>query len=131
MIRDLDRFSGDGDDFAAWLFTIARNQAIDAARYRARRPVVLTPVEELYDLAGPADPAQEVLDGLSLQAALRLIRSLPADQADAVALRVVADLGVTDAARVLGKSPGAVRVSTHRGLRSLAKRLATGAGVTP
>jgi RNA polymerase sigma-70 factor (ECF subfamily) len=39
-----------------------------------------------------------------------------------VALRVLADLDVASVARIVGKSPGAVRVSVHRGLRALAER---------
>jgi RNA polymerase sigma-70 factor (ECF subfamily) len=38
-----------------------------------------------------------------------------------VALRVLADLDVATVAQIVGKSPGAVRVSVHRGLRALAE----------
>jgi len=134
VVRELGRFSGGADEFAAWLFTVARNQAIDAARRQARRPLLLAPPEQLLDHASCDDPAQEVLDRLGLQDALTLIRSLPEDQADAVALRVIADLEPAAVARILGKSPGAVRVATHRGLRTLATRLSTtvgASGVTP
>jgi RNA polymerase sigma-70 factor (ECF subfamily) len=55
--------------------------------------------------------------------ALELIASLPRDQAEAIALRVIAGLDVKDVARLLGKRPGAVRVAAHRGLRTLAARL--------
>jgi len=44
------------------------------------------------------------------------------------AVRVVADLDVAETAKLLGKSAGAVRVLTHRGLRNLARLLE---GVTP
>jgi RNA polymerase sigma-70 factor (ECF subfamily) len=44
-------------------------------------------------------------------------------------LRVVAGLDVGQVARITGKSPGAVRVATHRGLRRLAS-LAGSAAVT-
>jgi RNA polymerase sigma-70 factor (ECF subfamily) len=36
-----------------------------------------------------------------------------------VALRVIAGLDVAAVAEIVGKSPGAVRVSVHRGLRAL------------
>ena len=52
--------------------------------------------------------------------ALRIIATLPPDQAEAVTLRVVAGLDVATTARVLGKRPGSVRVATMRGLRRLA-----------
>jgi RNA polymerase sigma-70 factor (ECF subfamily) len=38
-----------------------------------------------------------------------------------VMLRVVAGLDVAVVADIVGKSPGAVRVSVHRGLRALAR----------
>jgi RNA polymerase sigma-70 factor (ECF subfamily) len=41
-------------------------------------------------------------------------------QAEVILLRVVAGLGAESVARLLGKSPGAVRVAAHRGLRRLA-----------
>jgi RNA polymerase sigma-70 factor, ECF subfamily len=44
-------------------------------------------------------------------------------------LRVVAVLGPADVARLVGKTPGAVQVAAHRGLRRLA-HLADRTGVT-
>jgi RNA polymerase sigma-70 factor (ECF subfamily) len=44
-------------------------------------------------------------------------------------LRVVAGLDTSDVARIVGKTPGAVRVAAHRGLRRLAGQV-TQAGVT-
>jgi RNA polymerase sigma-70 factor (ECF subfamily) len=60
------------------------------------------------------------LDRLDTDWALTLIATLPRDQAEAVMLRVVAGLDVKQAAAVLGKRPGAVRIAAMRGLRRLA-----------
>ena len=60
---------------------------------------------------------------LSTERAVDLIGRLAPDQAEVVLLRVVADLDVAATARVVGKSRGAVRVLTHRGLRRLATLL--------
>src|ERR1700751_3091880 len=51
VVRDLPKFKKDNaDEFRAWLFTIARHRAIDAARSRKRFLArILT--------AGPAQPA--------------------------------------------------------------------------
>jgi RNA polymerase sigma-70 factor, ECF subfamily len=54
------------------------------------------------------------------------VAALPADQAEAIVLRVVAGLGVDRVATIMGKRPGTVRVLTHRGLRRLAERLGDG-----
>ena len=44
--------------------------------------------------------------------------------AEAVLLRVVADLAVDEVAEVIGRHEGHVRVLVHRGLRRLAQELA-------
>ena len=62
----------------------------------------------------------EAFDLLDTQWAVAVIASLPKDQAEAVMLRVVAGLDVAQAAAVLGKRPGAVRVAAMRGLHRLA-----------
>jgi RNA polymerase sigma-70 factor, ECF subfamily len=49
-----------------------------------------------------------------------LIAALPREQAEIIMLRVVAGLDTSAVARILGKRPGAVRVSAHRALRRLA-----------
>jgi hypothetical protein len=62
----------------------------------------------------------QVLEGMSVQGAVALLTSLSPDQAEAVALRVIAGLETPDVAKILGKSAGAVRVALHRGLKSIA-----------
>jgi RNA polymerase sigma-70 factor (ECF subfamily) len=119
VVRDLHRFNGDEDEFRRWLFTVGRNRAIDAARARTRRRV--SPVADGLDgLAGGQTVEEQVLDGMSVRQAIALLAGLSQDQAEAVALRVIAGLDTPAVAVILGKSPGAVRVALHRGLRALA-----------
>ena len=121
--RGLLSFEGDDADFRRWLFTIARRRLVDELRRRGRRrseQLVGAPVEAARQVAAD-DPAERPDD---LGAALALVRLLPADQADAVLLRVVVDLDVTAVAAVMGRSEGSVRVLTHRGLRRLQDLLA-------
>jgi len=66
------------------------------------------------------------LEALSTGAALALIATLPAVQAEAVLLRAVLGLDAATAATILGKRAGAVRTAAHRGLRTLATRIETG-----
>ena len=120
--RDLDRFSGDADGFRGWITTIGRHRALDLLRLRSRR------IRADQDLSGvdPADPCDtevSMLEGITTEAALAVIRSLPRDQAEAVMLRAVMGLDARSAAAILGKRPGAVRSAAHRGLSTLARRL--------
>lgn len=129
VVAGLGSFSGEEPAFRAWLFTIARHRAADAGRSRARRPAVPLETSAAAEQLTSPDPADLALDAVSAQAVLRLIASLPHDQGEIIMLRVVAGLEAADVARIVGKTPGAVRVAAHRGLRRLAE-LAERAGVT-
>ena len=126
VVRSLGRFQGNEPAFRAWVFTIARHEVLDWRRRAARRPIADVPVTGLTDMAAmaaPDDPAASAMEGLSTRAALAVVATLPADQAEAVVLRVVAGLDVDRVAAIMDKRPGTVRVLTHRGLRRLAERL--------
>ena len=112
--RGLGGFEGDQPAFRRWLFAIARRRLLDELRRRGRR----------REWAGGGVPDVGRADaGLGkvdeLDRVLATVRRLPPDQADAVLLRVVADLDVTQVAEIMGRSEGAVRVLVHRGLRRL------------
>ena len=112
--RNLRAFSGEADDFRRWLFTIARRRLQDELRRRYRRPEQLTDAPPETMTGGDEfDAADE------LTRALALVRQLSPDQAEAVLLRIVADLDVGQVAEVMGRSEGAVRVLVHRGLHRL------------
>ena len=129
VVKGLPGFRGGEEAFRAWLFTIARHRAVDASRSRARRPdVPLTGTEaEPHPLA--PDTADLALESISTRSVVALVKRLPPDHAEIIMLRVVAGLEAADVARIVGKTPGAVRVTAHRALRRLAD-LAQRAGVT-
>jgi RNA polymerase sigma-70 factor (ECF subfamily) len=129
VLGGLAGFRGDEQAFRAWLFTIARHRAVDAGRSRTRRPTVPLDLSGAAEQLVTADSADLALDAVSARAVVKLIAELPPDQAEVIMLRVVADLDSGDVARIVGKTPGAVRVAAHRGLRRLAE-IAQRAGVT-
>ncbi|MEU6589748.1 RNA polymerase sigma factor [Streptomyces sp. NPDC046881] len=134
IARDLGRFQGDGAGFRGWTATIARHRALDHVRRQRVRPRAGGTEQDLLHLPSPHDTHDQVLESLSTERALELVRGLPQDQAEAVLLRVVIGLDGPAAARVLGKRPGAVRTAAHRGLKRLARQLGisgeSGEGVT-
>jgi RNA polymerase sigma-70 factor (ECF subfamily) len=119
VVRDLPTFRGSDEDFRRWLFTVGRHRAIDAARARRHRRTVPMTVraDDVVDMDMVED---QVLYAMSVRRAVGLLAGLPRDQAEAVALRVLAGLDTPAVASILGKTPGAVRVALHRGLRALA-----------
>ncbi|MGH2668027.1 MAG: RNA polymerase sigma factor [bacterium] len=130
VARHLPGFSGGDAEMRAFVFTVARHKAIDHRRKVQRRRT--SPVAWLPDRPGGEDSEAQALDALATSDALELVGTLPADQAKVVVLRVMAGLDGTRVARLTGRSPGAVRVLQHRGLRSLARKVNQTTGrVTP
>ena len=80
-------------------------------------------------LPAAPDAADLAIERISTRSAIALLAGLPAIQAEVILLRVVAGLDTEAVALLVGRSPGAVRVAAHRGLRRLAGMLAE-AGVT-
>jgi RNA polymerase sigma-70 factor (ECF subfamily) len=130
VARRIARFRGGETEFRGWLFTTARRRVIDRHRYQARHPELPTTDAKHLDRPAPDDTAAKALEGISTEAALAFIATLPRDQAEIIVLRVVAGLDAAQVGRIVAKSPGAVRVATHRGLRTLTSRLADDAPVT-
>jgi RNA polymerase sigma-70 factor, ECF subfamily len=126
VIRTLPTFTGDESSFRGWLAVIARNTAIDHVRRASRRHEIpeATVADHRVDTA--PDAADEALDALSTQKALDLVATLPPPVAEMVMLRVVFGLDVAQVAALVGRTPGAVRVAVHRGLKSLATTLEQG-----
>jgi RNA polymerase sigma-70 factor (ECF subfamily) len=87
--------------------------------------------EEAIEAQAPTAPdaAEVAIEHLDTRAAVALISRLPPLQAEVILLRVVAGLDTEAVAELVDRSPGAVRVAAHRGLRRLAAILA-GRGVT-
>jgi RNA polymerase sigma-70 factor (ECF subfamily) len=127
VARGLGRFDGNASAFRAWVFTIARRRVIDVGRRGQRRRT--DPMSPQQIDRGGGDAPGELEARLELDAALRRVARLPRDQAEVVALRVLAGLSAEQVAEIVGKRAGAVRVLQHRGLRRLANNLAA-EGVT-
>jgi RNA polymerase sigma-70 factor, ECF subfamily len=124
VARATAKFEGGWDDYRAWFFSIARRRLADHRRTAVRRRTD-TVDAMVFELRPASDaPDEEALSRMSGQEAVALITSvLHGDQAEVLLLRVVADLDVERVAELMNRSPNWVRVTQHRAVRSLAKRL--------
>jgi RNA polymerase sigma-70 factor, ECF subfamily len=129
VVRGLPKFIGDEGAWRAWLFTNARRRLLDQARTRKRHPS--QPLDDIHadDMPRSPDAEQLAMDNLATESAIATLSQLPEQQAEVIFLRVVAGLDTDVVAEMVGKSPGAVRVLAHRGLKKL-QALLSGAGVT-
>lgn len=121
VFRDLHRFSGDEDDFRAWVFTIAHRRVVDTWRRRSRRPTT-EPLPDGWEPSG-GDAEEDALAALGAREVEALLSRLTPEQRDVVLLHVVADLPLAEVAEVMGRSVGAVKSLQHRALRALRRHL--------
>jgi RNA polymerase sigma-70 factor (ECF subfamily) len=121
-VRGIDGFVWKGGGFDAWLFGILRHVVLDAQR--ARRPQALGDIEARPSLeAGPLDQLLGAEEAGRVRAAFS---RLGADDREVLELRVLAGLSSEEAAIVLGKRPGAVRMAQARALERLRRHLGDG-----
>jgi len=108
-----------GRPFTAWLFAIARYKMIDHFR-RTRLLVQLPSLDEILVAEGFEDESGARLD------VDRLLAELPPKQAQAIRRTRIEGLSIAEAAASGGIGESDVKVSVHRGLKTLAARIRSG-----
>jgi RNA polymerase sigma-70 factor (ECF subfamily) len=122
VLNALPRYRDLGRPFSAFVFGIAAHKVSDAHRGASR------------DLSQPMEVLPEIVDNergpesaaLAADAARRLhalLGTLPPAHREVVVLRVAVGLTAEETGRVLGMTPGAVRVTQHRALARLRQRV--------
>jgi len=125
VFDSIDRFTGNEQEFRAFVFTIAYRRLVDELRRRSTRGVHV----EWDDEADPrrsASAEHEAIGNLADASARALLEGLPPDQRDVMVLRIIGDLTVEQVAEIVGKRPGAVKALQRRALGSLRKKFAAG-----
>ena len=115
----LPRYRDRGLPFAAWLFAITRNRAIDAAR-RSRSTGRLQPLTD--DLLASSGPEVAFLRSEALGSVASLVASLDDERRELLALRFGARLTSREIASVVGRSEAAVQRQLARLLVMLRER---------
>jgi RNA polymerase sigma-70 factor (ECF subfamily) len=123
VLNKAGTFRGDGS-FKAWLFNIARNEALNQLRTASRRKTT------------PADPAtldHELVDNRSAEqsasgceavaAVQRALDRLPAAAREVIWLGRFEFDGYDDLATALGCTPSTARVRMHRAMKQLSRVL--------
>ena len=118
----LAKFRGSDDDFAGWLFGIARKHALNSQRTAMRRRTSPIAVHASPDaMWGQATDTFTSVEGQDTTR--QLLAHLSPREAEVIACVDVVGLDVASTAKALDMSPTAVRVARHRALGRLRKIL--------
>jgi RNA polymerase sigma-70 factor (ECF subfamily) len=113
-----------GRPFGPWLVTIANRRIIDRLRRHTRvrlREVELSAEHETFS---PEAANFHHEDAPAEEAALHAaIAALPREQREAISLLKLKEMSLKEAAAASGRSISALKVATHRAIKSLRKRL--------
>lgn len=111
--------------YTAWLRTIAQRRAIDVLRSQGR--VSLREINEPLAFENHADPEGNPEDAADRSDRRNIVgsmvASLPKRQREAVEQLAINGRSLVDAAAATGLTPGALKVSLHRALNTLRKRI--------
>ena len=112
----------DTASFKTWLYTVARNLALDERRKRARTPVSLE--DAAMALPDPADTPEEVcIRAEQRRAVQRALNTLKPEYAQVLTLTYVEGLSNRQTAKIMRKSVHAVEILNSRARRALREAL--------
>ena len=105
------------ENIQAFLYRIARNLVIDHYREKGRTQVVSP------EFIPIVDPSPGIEEKMALSSDIDNIRtalvSLGGEYQDVIIYRYLDELSISEIAKIMEKSEGAVRVALHRALKSL------------
>ncbi len=122
--ESLGGYQYQGVPFSAWLFRIAHNQIVDYVRRESKKPTVH--LDESLPIVGDSNPVHEVEIKLSMEAVAEASRKLTKAQREVISLRFAGGLSITETAKAMGKSEGAIKALQHSAIQALRRVLAAG-----
>jgi RNA polymerase sigma-70 factor (ECF subfamily) len=118
VVSALPNYTIKGLSFRAFVYGIAAHKVTDAFRAIGRNKS--EPVAELPDIRLVLDgPEQRVLAAELVERLGVLLHCLTPRQRDVLVLRIAVGLSAEETAKMVGSTPGAVRVTQHRALNRL------------
>jgi len=121
FLAALERFPKYRHDgyFASWLFSIARNKAMDYFRKRRK----LTSLDEAEFIPDDANLLQQVIKTERIASLSKLIRALSEDEQELIRLRYVAELSFAEIGHLLNQKEDTVKKTLYRLLARLKVQL--------
>jgi len=124
-LENIGSYRWRGMPFASWLFRIAHNLVVDYWKKKSREKVAAVAPEEIDQMVEESsnDPATLAELNFDMKQLAAACEQLTDGQREIVSLRFAGGLSVAEAAKVMGKSEGAVKVLQHVALVKLRRIL--------
>lgn len=113
--RAREKYRRDQAAFSTWLFTVARNVAVD--HFRSERPT--SPIEEAEHLSGGPTPQDLAERRSDVEHLGRLLASRPDRERELLALKYGAEFNNREIARMTGLSESNVGTILHRAVEAM------------
>ncbi len=122
-LKSISSFKWKGIPFSAWLFRIAHNQVVDYWRKKSKR--VTVPLDE--SIRDEDEPPGILLEkNMDIEQLVTATRRLTEAQREVISLRFAGELAISQVAKIMGKSEGAVKALQHSAIVALRKTLVAG-----
>jgi RNA polymerase sigma-70 factor (ECF subfamily) len=122
LLPRLGELAGGTTGLRTFVFTVAHARAVDDVRRRARQPRTVEFDQLLHD-AATESAEQEALARVETAQVQQLLERLTPDHREVLALRLVGDLSVEQAAVVMHRSIGSIKQLQRRALIALRAQL--------
>ena len=117
-LNSIDRYQDRGLPFAAFLYRIARNAAIDRSR-TLKQPLSVDGL--LQEPASKQNVELEAVFAVEKSILMDALTKLKSEHRDVVVMRFIEGYSALEVAQLLGKTEGAIRTLQHRALERLRK----------
>lgn len=109
-----------GVPLTAWMYSIARYKLIDWLRRHARSDKLHDSIDDIHEDEIALFSSADETSGDARRDLEKILAMLPDKQRDAIIYTKLQGLSVNEAATLLKMSDAAIKVSVHRGLKTLA-----------
>jgi RNA polymerase sigma-70 factor (ECF subfamily) len=121
VLNSISSYKSQGVPFSAWVYRIAHNLVVDFMRQQNKKATV--DIEGLQ-LVSPAEDTQSIIEKQADVAAVKeASRKLTASQQEVLSLRFAGELSISECAKIMGKSEGAIKALQHSAVQALRKAL--------
>ena len=122
--ESIGSYQWQGVPFTAWLFRIAHNQMVDYVRKQSKKQTVS--LDESLPIPDDSDLEHEVEVKIEMEKVVLAAKELTKAQREVVSLRFAGGLTITETAKAMRKSEGAIKALQHSAILALRKTLLAG-----